>query len=312
MRAFALDTFGAPGSVHELPDPKPAEGEVRVRVRAASINPFDNFVVMGHVKDRMEHRFPLIPCGDLSGTVDAVGTGVSGFATGDEVFGVTGKMVLGLGTLAELATATASTIARRPDGIDDVEAAAMPLAGVSALMSVQAVDPKENDVMIVIGASGGIGGYAVQLARTRGAHVIGVTSTPNLEYVKSLGAAEVVDRNAGDLLEALRSRFPQGVAALLDTASDQPSLAHLSQVVRKGGIVTSMRGSAAVDELAGRGIKGVNIGTQVTTDRLVELAKLRLAGKIKRPRIRTFTLEQAGEAFEAIAKGGGGKIVVTV
>jgi len=312
MRAFALDTLGAPGSIHELPDPEPADGQVRVRVSAASLNPFDNFVVMGYMQGRMEHRFPLIPCGDLSGVVDSVGGGVIGFAAGDHVFGVNGKMVLGEGTLADLTTASTSNITRRPDGIDDVEAAAMPLAGVSALMSVEAVNPKPNDVVVIIGASGGIGGYAVQLAALRGAHVVGVTSTANLDYVRGLGTAETIDRTAGDLLEALRSHFPKGVGALIDTASDQAGLAGLSEIVREGGVVTSMRGAAPVDALAGRGVKAVNVGTQVTAERLDELASLRTAGKLKRPRIRTFELAQANEAFEALRKGGGGKVVVTL
>src|SRR5947209_6232606 len=176
MRAFALDDFGERGSIHDLPDPEPAENEVRVRVTAASINPFDNAVLQGYLKGRMEHRFPLVPCGDLAGTVDALGAGVEGVAIGDSVFGVTGKMVLGEGTLAELATASTSTIAKRPAAVSEVEAAALPLAGVSALMSVEAVAPRPNDLIVIVGASGGIGSYAVQLAAATGARVIGVTS----------------------------------------------------------------------------------------------------------------------------------------
>src|SRR6267143_726093 len=101
MRAFALDAFGEPGSIHDLPEPEPAEGQVRVRVAAAALNPFDNAVLQGYLKDKMEHRFPLVPAGDLAGTVDALGSGVQGFAVGDLVFGVTGKMVFGEGTLDE-------------------------------------------------------------------------------------------------------------------------------------------------------------------------------------------------------------------
>jgi NADPH:quinone reductase-like Zn-dependent oxidoreductase len=311
MRAFALDAFGEPGSIHDLPEPEPAEGQVRVRVAAAALNPFDNAVLQGYLKDKMEHRFPLVPAGDLAGTVDALGSGVQGFVVGDLIFGVTGKMVLGEGTLAEKATATAGTISKRPESIGDVEAAALPLAGVSALMSVDAVAPKPEDVVVVVGASGGIGSYAVQLAKVRGAHVIGVTSKGNTDYVKSLGADEVIDRTAGDALEALKSNHPNGVAAIIDTGSDAPSLARLSEVVRKGGTVTSMKGAANPEELAKRGLKGFNIQTQVNTQRLETLAKLSAEGKLKAPRIRTFPLEQAGEAFKLLGQAGG-KLVVTV
>src|SRR6202049_2904313 len=112
MRALPFADFADPGSIHELPDPQPAEGQVRVRVRAASMNPFDGFVVQGYMKDRMEHHFPLVPCSDLSGTIDLLGPGVEGFAVGEPVFGITGRMVRE-GTLAELTTAAAGHIARR-------------------------------------------------------------------------------------------------------------------------------------------------------------------------------------------------------
>jgi NADPH2:quinone reductase len=311
MRAFALDAFGQPGSIHDVPEPEPAEGQVRVRVAAASLNPFDNVVLQGYLKDKMEHRFPLIPAGDFSGTVDALGAGVEGFSVGDPVFGVTGKMVFGEGTLAEKTIASSGTIAKRPQAIEDEEAAALPLAGVSALMCVDAAAPKAKDVVVVVGASGGIGSYAVQLAKSRGAHVIGVTSKANIDYVKGLGADEVIDRTAGDVLDALKSKHHDGVASIIDTGSDAPTLARLSEAVRKGGSVISMKGASAPDELAKRGVKGVNIQTQVNTERLETLAKLSTDGKLRAPRIRTFPLEQAGEAFKLLGQSGG-KLVVEV
>jgi NADPH2:quinone reductase len=311
MRAFALDAFGQPGSIHNLPEPEPAEGQVRVRVAAASLNPFDNVVLQGYMKDKMEHRFPLIPAGDFSGTVDALGSGVKGYSVGDPVFGVTGKMFFGEGALAEKTTASSGTIAKRPQAISDVEAAALPLAGVSALMCVDAAAPKPNDVVVVIGASGGIGGYAVQIAKARGAHVVGVTHTANLDYVKGLGANEVVDRTAGNVVAAIRSKHAGGVAAIIDTGSDAASLAALSEAVSKGGTVISMKGAAAPDELEKHGVKGVNVQTQVNTERLETLAKLSADGKLKAPRIHEFPVDKANEAFKILGQSDG-KIVVTI
>src|SRR5476651_857707 len=169
MRAFALDAFGQPGSIHDVPEPEPGEGQVRVRVATASLNPFDNAVLAGYMKDRMEHRFPFVPASDFSGTIDALGSGVHGFSVGDPVFGVTGKMFLGEGTLAEKTTASAGTIAKRPQSLSEVDAAALSLAGVSALMCVDAAALQPKDVVVVVGASGGIGSYTVQLAKLRGA-----------------------------------------------------------------------------------------------------------------------------------------------
>jgi NADPH2:quinone reductase len=311
MRAFAFDAFGQPGSIHEVPEPEPADGEVRVRVAAASLNPFDNFVQQGYLKDRMEHRFPLIPASDFSGTVDALGSGVHGFSVGDAVFGIIGKMAQGQGTLAEMTTASSGTIAKRPHQITDEAAAALPLTGVSALMCVDAAAIKAGDVVVVVGASGGIGSYAVQLARLRGAHVIGVTNTANIDYVKGLGADEVVDRTAGAVVDALKSKHGDGVAAIIDTASDVASLQALIGAVRKGGTVVSMRGAATPDEMAKQGLKGVNIQTQVNPDRLEMLAKLSADGKLKAPRIHQFPLDRAGEAFKLLGHSDG-KIVVTI
>src|SRR2546428_14196837 len=118
MRAFAIDELGRPGSLRDIPVPEPAAGHVRVRVSAAGLNPFDNAVLQGYLKDRMEHRFPLVPGMDASGTVDAVGEGVEVWTAGDEVFGSVGKMYLGEGTLAEYATMSAGTVARKPHTIE--------------------------------------------------------------------------------------------------------------------------------------------------------------------------------------------------
>jgi NADPH2:quinone reductase len=311
MRAYAIDDFGRPGSIHDLPDPEPAAGQVRVRVAAASLNPFDNAVINGYLKDRMEHRFPLIPASDLAGTIDAVGADVREFAVGDRVFGVNGKTFLGEGTLAELTTVSTGTIAKRPAEVGEAEGAALALAGVSALMSVEAAALKPKDVVVVVGASGGIGGYAVQLAHLGGAHVIGVTSSANVDYVKRLGADEVIDRTAGDVLDAIKAKHPDGVAAIVDTGSDAPNLARLSEAVRKGGAVISMKGAAAGDELVKRGITGTNVRTEVTTERLGHLAALAADGKLHAPRIQTFALDKAGEAFKLLGHSGG-KLVVTI
>jgi NADPH2:quinone reductase len=236
---------------------------------------------------------------------------VHGFSVGDPVFGVTGKMFLGEGTLAEKATASAGTIAKRPHSLSDVDAAALALAGVSALMCVDAADLKPKDVVVVVGASGGIGSYAVQLAKLQGAHVIGVTHSANLDYVKGLGADEVIDRTEHSVADALKAKHSDGVAAIIDTASDAASLAALSVAVRKGGTVVSMKGAAVPAELEKHGVKGVNMQTQMNTQRLETLAKLAADGKLKAPRVHKFPLDRAAEAFELLGKTDG-KLVITV
>src|SRR6266498_4318161 len=139
MKAFAIDDLGQPGSVRDIAVPEPGEGQVRIRIAAAGLNPFDNAVVNGYLKDRMEHRFPLVPGMDASGTVDALGEGVEGWTVGDEVFGSVGKMYLGGGTLAEFTTMSAGTVARKPPSFEHPAAAAVPVAGVTALVMADAL-----------------------------------------------------------------------------------------------------------------------------------------------------------------------------
>jgi NADPH2:quinone reductase len=311
LRAFALDEFGKPGSVREVPTPEPEDGQIRVKVEAAGINPFDNVVLNGIMKDRMEHHFPLIPASDLSGTIDAVGSGVDRWKVGDEVFGQTGKMSIGQGSLAELATASAGTIARRPASIDPEFGAALCLAGVSALMCVEPMGLERGDVVVVIGAAGGIGGFAVQMAKHAGARVIAVTRGVNADYVRGLGADEVVDYSTQDVVETVRKAHPDGIAGVVHTAGGPETLAGLAAIVRKGGHVASMIGGAKVEDLAQRGVTGINVFTRVTIAALEKLAAMVEAGGLKRPQIKTFKLDQAGAAFEEIGTGHvRGKLVV--
>src|SRR5262249_48906536 len=150
MKAYAIDEFGQPGTVRDVPDPEPEEGQVRVRVTAAGINPFDAAVVNGFAKDYMEHRFPLVPGMDAAGTIDAVGPGVEGWATGDRVFGSVGKPFAGEGTLAEHVTMSTGTIAGIPDTLGDREAAAIPVAGATAFQLAEDLGLGEGDVVVAV------------------------------------------------------------------------------------------------------------------------------------------------------------------
>jgi NADPH2:quinone reductase len=311
VRAFAVDEFGGPGSVHELPVPEPEDGYVRVRVAAAGINPADIGVLNGYYKDQMEHRFPLIPGLDFAGTIDAVGAGVEQWKVGDEVFGGVGKMFWGNGSLAEYTTASSSSIARRPEAVDAEFGAALTLPGVSALLCLDPMAIKQDDVVVVIGAAGGIGGFSVQLASAAGAHVIAVTRGVNASYVGDFGAAGTIDYEKEDVFEAVRKAYPEGIAGLVHTAGDNDSLARLAELVRTGGHVASMLGGADVEGLAKRGITGVNIMAMTTGPALEQLAGLFTAGTIKRPEIRTFQLDRAGDAYREIEAGHvRGKLVV--
>jgi len=313
MKAFALDEFGQPGSLHELPVPNPAEGQVRVRVAAAGLNPFDNAVVQGYLKDRMEHHFPLVPGMDGSGTVDAIGSGVSAWSVGDDVFGSVGKGYLGEGTLAEFVTMSAGTIARKPSTVEHATAAAIPTAGVTALNMIDALALGEGQIVVAVGATGGVGSYLVQLAARRGARVVAVCSGENADYARRLGAADVVDYTTGDIAEAVRSKYPDGIAAIADMHGDKDGLARLAEQLRTGGHVASVVGAADAEALGGRGIEATNVMGRVTAGSLEALLGMLVAGEIAAPEIRSFSLAQAGDAMAAVATHHvRGKIIVTV
>lgn len=310
MRAFALQEFGRPGSITDAPEPKPAEGEVRIRVAAAGLNPFDNAVIQGFLKDQMDHRFPLVPGIDASGTVDALGDGVTGWSIGDEVFGSVGKRSFGEGTFAEVATMSVGTIARKPASIDHPDAAAIPVAGVTAMTIVEAASVSDGDVVVAIGATGGVGSFFVQLAATRGARVLAVCSAANTDYARKLGAAEVVDYAAGDVVEAVRSLAPDGVDVIAEMHRGDDA-ARLAELVRSGGRVVSIVGGADEGALKGRGIAAKNISGTVATDPLEMLVAMIERGELVSPEIRSFRLEDAAQAFEQVGSGHTrGKIVV--
>jgi NADPH:quinone reductase-like Zn-dependent oxidoreductase len=312
MRAFAIDEFGATGSIHDLPDPEPGEGQVRVRIEAASVNPADLGMLSGAYKDFMEHHFPLVPGLDLAGVVDAVGAGVAGLTVGDPVFGVHGKRSVGQGTLAELAIAAEGTLAKRPAAIDAPFGTALSLAGVSALEMLDAAAPGDGDVVLVVGATGGIGSIALQLLAAAGATSIAVTRTVNHGYARDLGATETIDYETEDVVATVRSAHPDGVTALFHLAGDKDEIAPLIELVRPSGHVVSMLGGADVEVLAAREITGVNIGTQATTAKLDRLAADVAAGRMRRPEITTFALAESGQALAEIARRHvRGKLVIT-
>jgi NADPH:quinone reductase-like Zn-dependent oxidoreductase len=312
MRAFAVEELGRPGSAVDVPAPEPAEGQVRIRVAAAGLNPFDVAVMQGHMTDRMEHRFPLIPGMDASGTVDVPGDGVGEWSIGDEVFGSVGKTYVGEGTLAEFATMSTGTIARKPAYVGHPDAAAIPVAGVTALTMVDAASVSDGHVVVVIGASGGVGSYLVQLAAARGARVLAICSGANAEYARELGAADAIDYAAGDVVEAVRSLASGGVDAIAEMHGGG-EIVRLAELVRPGGHVVSAVGGADQETLEPRRIVGTNVFGKVTTASLQELAGMLERDEIVSPEIRTFPLADASAALEQVASGHTrGKVVVTI
>jgi NADPH:quinone reductase-like Zn-dependent oxidoreductase len=313
MRAYAIDHFGEAGSVRDLPSPDPAPSEVLVRVHAAGVNPFDAAVAGGYLKDMMEHRFPLIPGMDASGVIEAIGAEVEGWSEGNEVFGSVGKRHLGEGTFAEQVMMSPGTITRKPSSVSHKVAAATPVPGATAAALVDALALRQGETVVAVGASGGVGSFFVQLAAARGAHVIAVCSGSNADYVRSLGASDVIDYTSGDVAQALRARHPDEIDAIADMVGNRDELAPLVDLLFDGGRLASIVGAADLGEQSPRGIRATNVSGRVTTDALEPLAAGLANGSLKLPAIEVLPLNRADEALDRVAAHHvRGKLVLTI
>ncbi len=311
MRAFVVRQFGEAGSVEERPKPEAQDGEVLVRVRAAGVNAMDPILAAGTYRQMMEHRLPLIPGLDFSGTVEAVGAGVAGLVAGDEVFGRSTKPYFGDGTFAQFLTTPTDGLARKPASLSHTDAAALATAGTTAIALVEAVGLKRGETVVIVGAGGGVGSYATQLAVGTGARVIAVTRSDHAEHVRGLGAADVIDYATGDVAARIRAIAPDGVDAIIDLHSDRDTLLGLAATARRGGRIASPVNAVDTDALAERGLTGANV--RAATERVGDLADLVTRGELQVPVTRTFTLEETRDALAAQASHQSrGKLVIVI
>ena len=308
MRAYAIDEFGKPGSVRDLPTPEPNEGQVLIRVVAAGLNAFDVAVINGYTKDYLEHRFPLIPGNDVSGVVEALGPGVQGIEVGSEVFGSQGKQFQGGGTIAEYVTAVAGTIAPKPPTLEHTEASTIPTAGLTALNLIDRIGAKQNDLLLVLGATGGVGSFLVPLATARGARVIAVTRGEYAEYARTLGATDVIDYTANHPADQLRSLAPNGIQALVDLVGDADLVTSLADQVTAEGWAVSCAGGVNDALLEKFGLQGGQVHGG-GLERLSQLAQQ--LQDLPKPAIRTYPLTDAANALaEQTTRHVRGKLVI--
>jgi NADPH:quinone reductase-like Zn-dependent oxidoreductase len=308
MRALAIEARDAAPATTDVNTPQPAAGEVRVAVEAASINGFDLAVAGGYVWDAMPHTFPVVLGRDFAGTVETVGPDVTSVQVGERVAGVLTAMELGAGPIAEHIVVAAAAVTTVPAGVSAAQAAAVGLAGVTALDTVDALDVGADDVVLVSGATGGVGSLAVQLAAARGARVLATARQgAATEFVRRLGAAEAVD-HTGDLPAAVRSAAPEGVTKVLHAAGDPAVLAGLLAV---GGRLVSVVGATA--EQAGRDdVTVIGVMAMYTPEKLHGLLEQVAAGELTVSVATTHPLDDAADALAAFGAGKLGKIVVTV
>jgi NADPH:quinone reductase len=313
MRAVAVSEYGGSPVVTELPKPKPGPGQLLIKIHAASVNPMDRNIAAGGMKEQMPGTFPMVLGADMAGVVEALGEGATKFSPGDEVFGQLFIAPLGsTGTYAEeVAVTEDAPLAPVPVGFDPMVAAALPTAGGTALDIVELLEPLAGKTVLIVGAAGGVGSFATQLAANAGAHVIANAHESADDRMRSYGAAETVDHNLDSVMHAVAAGHPDGIDILIDVASDADAFAELATLVKRGGTALTTTFVADVGTLADAGITGINYVVSVSPDLLERVADELVAGRITKPPITDIRLDQVPAAFEGIGHGDG-KTVITM
>jgi NADPH:quinone reductase-like Zn-dependent oxidoreductase len=308
MKAIRIHEYGGSEVLmfEEAPRPQPAAGDVLIRVHAAGVNPVDWKVREGYLKDVLPYSLPFIPGWDVSGTVEAAGSGVSMFQKGEEVY--SRPDIARDGAYAEFIVVRESELALKPKSIDHVQAAAIPLAALTAWQALFDVGGLSAGQKVVIhAAAGGVGSFAVQLAKWKGAHVIGTASERNQSLLRELGVDEPIDYH--------KTRFDDvvhDVDVVLDTIGGDTQ--HRSWgVLKKGGILVSILSPPSQEEAAKHGARPGYVFVQPNSAELTEIAKLVDAGKVK-PVVETvLPLAEARRAQElSQTRHTRGKIVLKV
>ncbi|HEX6450403.1 MAG TPA: NADP-dependent oxidoreductase [Trebonia sp.] len=306
MRTVAVRKTGDTPELMELPVPHPAPGEVLVKLAAASLNPIDIDIAKGRLP--MPQVFPLVLGVDGAGRVTEVGEGVRGLKAGDVVHGQFLRAPLGHGTFAEYALVTEApdggALQRVPDGMPAEIAAALPTAGMAATGILETIGLQSGQSILVVGATGGVGVFAVQLAAARGAEVIATAGPEAERWIRDLGAAQTVDYTAGEVAEQVCKTHPDGVDAILDLTRDPDRFAEHAGLVRDGGAAVSAALVATPELLASERIAVTNFMMRDKPDLLARITAEATAARITVPIQRTVTLDEAPGALALNAAGG--------
>jgi NADPH:quinone reductase-like Zn-dependent oxidoreductase len=305
MRAIQVYEYGGPEQLRygDAPAPQIEAGQVLVRVHATSVNPWDYKLASGAFREHVPLRLPYIPGGDFSGVIEGLGAGASGLKQGDSVYGNCPT-----GAYAELVAAPASTVAPKPNKLSHIEAASVPVAAQTAWQALlEHGELQRGQTVLIHAAAGGVGSFAVQLARWKGARVLATGSAANAAYVKSLGADEVIDYKATPFESVARN-----VDLVLDLVGGDTQTRSFG-VLKSGGCLVATSQPPSQDEAKRRGVRALMMNMQPSKDRLTQLAGLLDSGAIKTIVTQKYALAKARDAWQqSTSRHTRGKIVLEV
>ena len=283
-----------------IPRPVPKANEVLIKVHFAGVNPVDWKFRAGYLKDFMPVQLPFVPGIDVSGTIEELGSEVKGLKKGQAVFGVAN------GAYAEYAIASANDITAKPDSLRFEQAATLPVGALTAWQAVEDAGIKAGQTVAVLGAAGGVGLFAVQFARAKGAKVIGTASSANLEYVKSLGAEKSVDYTKGPLETEIKN-----VDVVIDTVGGE-TLEKSYGLLTKGGVLVTMAGQVSEEKAKAHGVKALS-SRRGPTEKLKMIGEMAAAKTLRAEVGKVFPLAEASAAQDlSQTRHGRGRIVLRV
>lgn len=324
MFAMVLNRVGGPEvfEYQQVPTPQPAPGEVLIKIACAGINPADWKDRQGHLQQYYPYQFPYIVGFDAAGIVEKVGAGVSEYKVGDRVITCSDHGQGRWGTYAEYVATSLAKVARLPNSISFAQGATIPISGLTAWQSIFVFGELQAGQSILIhGAAGGVGSFALQFAKAAGAKIAATCSAHNIEFVKSLGADLVIDYRSEDIQQAVQKWAPGGVDVVLDAVSCG-TLPTAFAMLRKGGILVSVPTLVGDGDIAGDMQRAAELGVRkvftVMNDKqadeqLKKITDLVERGAVRLPSQQIFPLQQAGQA-QALLEAGGvrGKLILQV
>ncbi len=309
MKAVRIHEFGGPDKLvyEDAPKPEAKDGEVSIKIVAAGINPVDSMIGAGKMEAMAAHTLPLILGWDVAGTIEAVGPGVTNFQPGDPVFAFADIRVNG--AYAEYIALPATIVCPKPSSIDFPAAAAIPLAGITAWEALfEQANLQSGQTILIHGAGGAVGGFAVQFAKAKGATVFATATGDDVAYVQSLGADTVIDYKTEKFEDVAKN-----VDAVLDTVSGETQARSWATLEDGGILVSTLPPVNPPAEATTRGITGKAFGAHPDGAHLAEIGRLVDAGQVKVRVGAVLPLPEAKQAQEQAAGGHTqGKVVLSV
>jgi NADPH:quinone reductase len=305
MKAIVIDEYGGPEvlKLRDMPVPEIGNGQLLVRVKAAGVNPADWKIREGFVAQLFPHKLPLTPGWDMAGIVEALGKDVDSFKVGDAVYAYTRLETVQFGTYAEFAPADEYMLAAKPANLDFAEASTIPLAILTAWQSlVDFAGLQSGESIFVTAGAGGVGGFAIQIAKHLGARVCAAASAHNHDYLLSLGADHVIDYRHDDIKASIQTFAAEGVDLVFDCTGREDVAINFDYVRKRYGRVATINGLVhTVPELernaALHDVTAKLVVVEPNGEQLAEISVLIENGKIKPLPVETFPLEQAKAAL---------------